>query len=347
MPKAKRKGATPNPTTEGSTSNSLSDIICQQIRANPNFSDEILGCLDLIPPNTASEAGPSGEGDKPTRSKKRRVQQAPERLDGTTVSETSAFSIASDEGESSSDSGDTDGDSRADLGIFNTVSGPEVTQKMKAKIWSQEYTDLSKLYFGNDETDVEISVRKTSQETIKSIKRQPQRVINNIMTWSRAFQIYASVYTLKYPSEASQMFQYMSLVQSLANKFTNWYQYDMKFCTLRSRQSLPWGSLHTDTYLYISLMTPANPFRSQLSSNTIKRTNRPSSAPDHPRSPNPQVFREGFCWTYQKQGRCVKPNCPHTHKCSVCNGKHAGTACNRLGHTQTESPKATTSTATK
>lgn len=84
----------------------------------------------------------------------------------------------------------------------------------------------------------------------------PQREINNVLGWSRAFQLYASIYTKKYSIEGSGIFQYMSIIQSLAHKGQNWLLYDQKFRQLRAKSQLPWGRLHVQTHLFISLSRP-------------------------------------------------------------------------------------------
>ncbi len=261
------------------------------------------------------------------------------RLDGTTCSTGEPDiqrldSATSSEGEDSeTESGVTD-----DLGIFGTISGPGITDKTKSKIWAGEYIDLSKLYFGTSDTDVEVTVTKSHHETTKSVKRPASKTIYNILTWSRAFQRYASIYTLRFPQESSQMFQYMSLIQSLATKFPNWYQYDMKFRTLRSKQPLPWGSLHTETYLYVNLMATPKQVRPAISGNITNPPRHNTAFAGRAKPQNKQLFREGFCWTFQKSGKCEKPGCPHKHKCALCTGSHPGSSCKKTGNTASAAP---------
>lgn len=119
---------------------------------------------------------------------------------------------ASSEGESS------ESDDEDSLGIFSDVFSPKITKKIKQKIWKGDYIDLAKLYYGKDDSSVQMHFKKSKDDTVTSVKRNPQRQLNNILSWSRAFQLFASIYCIKFSSEASAMFQYMTIIQTLAQK---------------------------------------------------------------------------------------------------------------------------------
>ena len=42
-----------------------------------------------------------------------------------------------------------------------------------------------------------------------------------------------------------------------------------------------------------------------------------------------RIFKKGYCWEYQRPGKCAKAQCNRTHKCSLCDAYHGGTLCSR------------------
>ena len=50
--------------------------------------------------------------------------------------------------------------------------------------------------------------------------------------------------------EASDFFRYMSIIQALAGTSASGCLYDEKFRRARAVNALPWGTLHTKTYLF-------------------------------------------------------------------------------------------------
>ena len=134
----------------------------------------------------------------------------------------------------SSDDSDSEHNELDDLGLLSELLNDEVKDKDKKKIWQRQFIDLNKLYYGNDDHQVQMSVTNTKDSSVTHVSKPPQRKINNILSWSWAFQLYASIYCTKYPNEAAGMFQYMTLIQTLAQKSQNWQLYDIKFRKIRS-----------------------------------------------------------------------------------------------------------------
>ena len=132
---------------------------------------------------------------------------------------------SSESDDDSSSVSDTDDDTFS-LGIFSDSLSPQMSKSIKKRIWNREYMKLSKLYYGKDSSNVSINVKKSRSATLTSLRRAPQREITNILSWCRAFQLYASIYSKKYASEGSGMFKYMTIIQTLAHKGQNWKIYD-------------------------------------------------------------------------------------------------------------------------
>ena len=108
--------------------------------------------------------------------------------------------------------------------------------------------------------------KKSKDDTVTSFKRNPAPVEQHL-SFSRAFQLFASICCKTFSSGASAMFQYMTIIQTLAPpKRQSWLLYDKKFRTLRAKQHLPWDRLHVETHLYTSLSN--SPQSSKPNSNT-------------------------------------------------------------------------------
>ena len=197
------------------------------------------------------------------------------------------------------------------LGIFSDITSPKITKKVKNKIWKGDYIDFSKLYYWKDGSNIQMHVKKSKLDTVTSLKSSPQRQVNYILTWSRAFQLYASIYCIKFASESSSMFQFVTIIQTLAQKGQNWLLYDKKFRSLIVKQHLPWEKLHIETYLYSSLSSKGTKEESQSKGNALPK----------------QLFRKGYCWDFQRSGKCSKTSCSRIHKCALCEGEHSGASC--------------------
>ena len=126
-------------------------------------------------------------------------------------------SVLSSDGESDSESTDLN-----DIVLLSELLNHEVNYKWKKKIYQRQFADFNKLYYGRADHQVHIVVKKNKGNSVRSVTKKPPRKITNILSWSRAFQLYASIYCLKYPEESAGMFQYMTLIQSLAKKSPNW-----------------------------------------------------------------------------------------------------------------------------
>ena len=299
----------------------------------------------------SSEPVKNKKGTKQRRTRGKRPRKRPKESSEESMDTSNMDSSSSEEDQSSqkkkhqklldifdtmssdSDSSVSESDDSFALGIFSDSTAPQLSKNMKKKIWNREFINLAKLYYGQESDNLSINVKKPKANTLTSLRRAPQREINNVLSWSRAFQLYASIYTKKYSKEGSGMFQYMSIIQSLAHKGQNWLFYDQKFRQLRAKRQLPWGRLHVQTHLFQSLSKPKfpkdksqgfRPGRAPPAPNNV--TQQQQGLPSGPRA----IFRPGFCWTYQRYGNCNRSNCSRVHKCSLCDGQHAGTSCSRF-----------------
>ena len=88
-----------------------------------------------------------------------------------------------------------------------------VSDKKKEKIWSGEFIELSTLQ-DDDVEDLTFNVR-TGAVSTSSTQR---KTFMSIEQWTDAFNIFSSVYRIKYPAEAEGLSSYMSLIRQIAGK---------------------------------------------------------------------------------------------------------------------------------
>ena len=57
----------------------------------------------------------------------------------------------------------------------------------------RRFGNENKLYNGKDDNEVEMVVKKTKGNSVTSVSKNEHK-INNILSWSRGFQLYAIIY---------------------------------------------------------------------------------------------------------------------------------------------------------
>ena len=141
--------------------------------------------------------------------------------------------------------------------LFKSSSLPldaRVSDKLKLKIWNNEYIELSSLLSSSvSEECFKISV-STSNQDAPSLFLEPSvktKKINSFEIWLQAFHIFVGIYTSKYPSEAPALMKYDDIVRDLAARGHNWVFYDENFGFLKQnhKQLLQWGEIHWKLWL--------------------------------------------------------------------------------------------------
>ena len=189
-----------------------------------------------------------------------------------------------------------------------------VSEKIRGKIWNNEYFDLSLLLTNP-------VVEDRYQLTVKGAEgnmaapgiclepvAKPKKVLT-LETWFSCFHIFVGIYCKKYPTEAPALMKYGEVVQDLAARGHNWKFYDENFRFLRQSQpaSFPWGVIHWELWM-----------RSQTSVLRKMPLQPPSS---RTRSDTPL----GYCFRFSKGAECS--GCQYKHLCYKCEGSHPPTSC--------------------
>ena len=193
-----------------------------------------------------------------------------------------------------------------------------VPDKIKAKIWNEEYIDFGTL-IENPELVNKYSVTVSNAESgsMPSLCLEPvsePKKITTIEAWSSCFLIFVGIYTSKYPAEVLALMKYGEIIQDLAARGHNWSYYDRNFRFLQQRQAsaFPWGILHGELLLRAQSPITRKP--------QPEHATKPWVRANLPRVP------AGFCFKYHLGLACS--GCSFKHSCYRCSGDHRATQCN-------------------
>lgn len=191
--------------------------------------------------------------------------------------------------------------------------GSMVSDKIKSKIWANEFVNFE-LLLNTRVTDDSYSIKLTNDkaggsQALTIIPNQKRQTINNIETWTNAFQIFAAVYTEKLPQEAPALMKYSATVRDLAKNFSNWKFYDENFRVLREKQPVPWDTIHSELWLRASQRKQSSTEGKGFRPSTVKR-NDPL---------------QGYCFKYSRGKQCT--GCNYKHQCHKCQGNHPSCKC--------------------
>ena len=154
------------------------------------------------------------------------------------------------------------------------------------------------------------------QQPVMQMRNQVQKHIYNIGQWTDAFLVFIAIYTERCPDDIADILKYMQLVRSMASnaKPNLFLTYDRDFRKLRAHNNMPGSILHHE--LFLSLHCKQVAFNVGVA----------QQKPIFPQQK--QSFRAGLCFAFCATGRCNRPaNCPFTHACPNCGGKHAKFRC--------------------
>ena len=199
---------------------------------------------------------------------------------------------------------------------FTSVSIPlhaTVSQKIKEKIWSNEFVDLATVFDQDIRFPSDISLNFNSSGA--SVITNPLRRFISIEQWTDVFAKYASVVRVKYPESAEALAKYSDTVRSIAKSNGNWHYYDTQFLKLRQATDMPWDLIQHE--LYFRSLNQKQSFR--------KRQDFPNSSPP--------IAPRKFCFKFNKGDHCAR--CSFQHACSFCGGNnHPVFRCFKLGRSE-------------
>lgn len=107
----------------------------------------------------------------------------------------------------------------------------EVSDRLKAKIWANEYTDFgSLLEVAPEETKYRLSVPQDNDNPSLSFEHVKPKLKNlTIDQFLTAFNVFVAVYAAKAPNSISSMMKYCKVVRDITVKQGIWRYYDEQF----------------------------------------------------------------------------------------------------------------------
>jgi hypothetical protein len=225
---------------------------------------------------------------------------------------------------------------------FKSCSIPldlNVTDKIKSAIWADQYVEFSKL--NDPDVPGEYDLRLIPGSNGGQIKLTPAKdtnVITNIGQWSKAFHVYMSVYTQRFPDQTRNLLIYENKIRHLAFIGGDWIRYDQQFRKLKSKNPIHWGKTQMELWIECNR---ANPYAKQSFSYKQAgraKGSRPFSRPGRGGFRGNQSFRAprhppGTCFEFHDGGKCNKKECSFSHTCYKpnCNGNHPVFQCRNGG----------------
>ena len=202
---------------------------------------------------------------------------------------------------------------------FTSVSLPlhaTVSQKIKEKIWSNEFVDLATVFDQDISFLSDISLNYNSSDP--SVITNPRRRFISIEQWTDVFAKYASVVRVKYPESAEALAKYSDAVCSIAKSNGIWHYYDTQLQKLRQATDMPWDLIQHELYFRPLDQKPS----------FLKRQDFPNFSPPLP--------PESSALNSTRGGHCA--GCSFQRACSFCRGNnHPIFGCFKLGRSEQSS----------
>ena len=196
-----------------------------------------------------------------------------------------------------------------------------VSEKIKNKIWAEEFVDFStllKTYNHRPDYSLTIQPGKGEGEPMVSVAPKAHTELKSFQQWNRAFEIFMSIYISK-PSKVDQapnLLKYMQTVRNLSDRAGDWLAYDEAFRSMRVVNSWGWDSVHWELWM--------NAAQSQ---NSLYARSTSANSPFHGKERMRPPTREKLCFAFNRGEPCYTRPCGYKHSCKNCGGRHSFTKC--------------------
>ena len=202
---------------------------------------------------------------------------------------------------------------------FTSVSVPltsRVSSKINAKILANEYVNFGSLLSDSPQQEGKYSL--SMSPSVAGSPSHPQltlepchvsKIITNISRWVSAFNIFFSVYAVRFNIYTPQLMKYCEVVRDLASKGGDWHWYDEQFRYVRQSAQEQYPGYRIQWELRLR------------ASNTFRKPQPPTNKPRF----RSQFFPKGTCWAFQAGKHCSV--CKFEHVCFKCGGIHPEGQC--------------------
>ena len=220
--------------------------------------------------------------------------------------------------------------------------GAHISQRVKEKIWNNEFMNLADLL---PKLDFEDPWSVTLGPSLITMSKQSSKSRGplSFYEWNEAFHIYMAIYIERFPSEAPNMLKYMSIVKDAYEMRGTlaFRTYDQSFRLLRARNNLPWQKPIDE--LFTKSVFPKRHYAQTFPNNSPNKYIPPTlNRRSQPFLTNRD--RDGTCHVWNTYEQCNRTNCPFKHVCKFCRGPHPKVRCNRQPNATQGPPAAKTHT---
>jgi len=222
--------------------------------------------------------------------------------------------------------------------------GNRLSDKIKNKIWANEFVDFSQLMQPSQQEKFSLSITNynTSSSSQPKLAIEPTRSakkLTHINQWLTAFHTFCAIYTVRHEKEAPGLMKYAETVRDLAAKPGDWLFYDEQFRYLRQSDPdmYPWDGIHWELWLKAATSSSLRSGKqTQFTLGKFGSRTRPA-----------ETFPRGTCWLFQGGKHCK--GCQYQHICFKCGDKHPASQCSSAtqGTTITRAPPSASSNASK
>ena len=187
-------------------------------------------------------------------------------------------------------------------------------QSLIEKIQKGEYVELEKLlqkpeHLRVENEDRQVLVNKDGQQYWVLYKSKENK-ITGVKKWEQAFRVYAAVYCQVNPHRSAEIWQYVDIINNIAQKFP-WEKvarYDYIFRHLmQQKPNRSWAKTYTQSWTL------------ELNGNEkteINRQGRQISNSNHPGATG--SWKDNCCWKYNRGNCPYGRNCRFEHRCTFC-----------------------------
>ena len=146
------------------------------------------------------------------------------------------------------------------LPMHSTALGATLSDRIKGKIWADEYVNFHELTDSSQPQPQQVSFASGSQ--VFTLMPQPSKgkQIATIEQWTSAFLVFGATYTQRFSNSAPGLFKYCDIVRDIAvtGPLFAWRQYDEQFRQFRQSDpvSFPWDQPRWDLFFKVMYAKP-------------------------------------------------------------------------------------------
>ena len=187
---------------------------------------------------------------------------------------------------------------------------------LKEKIERGEFVDLERLL-----PRERANFRNSEDKKLELVSRDGQaffapaqdKKIYGLRRWEQAFRIYAAIYSKAQPHRASEIWQYLHVINIAASAYS-WENVAFYDYTFRQLMSANPRRSWSKTYVQGWNLAMTEPLAKGNSNN-----NSTMSKPNHSTGAQRKDWRDYCCWKFNKN-KCNNPTCEWDHHCTYCGG---------------------------